>query len=320
MSGLVYIGKVIALEDVANSDFLSAATVVCGPGGKWRGVVRRGDFEVGYKCMVYLPDSIVPKSEAMSFMSKTKWRVRMCRFRGCPSEVVIMPRTEQFFTVDVGVDITEATGVTKYVKEIPPHMAGQILGSFPTFIPKTDEPNYQTAQELVEELKGKPYYITQKLDGCSTTAYRLGDHFGVCSRNLELKPDANNGYWKIALQYDLPKNLPDGIAVQWESVGPKIQNNPMRLNSLDGYIFSAYNIENQCYLEFKELQNLCQTLQMPMAPLSGLGVSFDDSELDKRAIGLYESGEDQEGIVIRSLYNHGHKPISFKVINLDYKN
>jgi len=73
---LVYVGKVTELTPIPGADFIEAATVVCGKGGKWRGVVKRVDFEVGDLCIVYLPDSIIPESDYMRFMEKKKDEIR----------------------------------------------------------------------------------------------------------------------------------------------------------------------------------------------------------------------------------------------------
>lgn len=45
--GLVYTGKVIAIEAIEGADFIACATVVCGRGGKWKGVVRRAETDIG---------------------------------------------------------------------------------------------------------------------------------------------------------------------------------------------------------------------------------------------------------------------------------
>src|SRR5690606_30705445 len=134
-----------------------------------------------------------------------------------PSEVVIMPL--QIAGEEVGFDCTEMLGVTKYHKPVPANLHGKIKGEFPSFIPKTDEPNYQNSegQDYIEKLEGQPYYITEKADGSSTTAYKYKGHFGVCSRNWELERDENNGYWQIAIRYNLEENLPEGYAIQWET-------------------------------------------------------------------------------------------------------
>ncbi len=38
-SDLVYIGKIIAMEAIEGADFIASATVICGKGGKWKGIV-----------------------------------------------------------------------------------------------------------------------------------------------------------------------------------------------------------------------------------------------------------------------------------------
>lgn len=318
-SGLVYVGKIIKLDPIPNADFVLLATVVCGFGGKWRGVVRKPDFEEGSRCVVYLPDALIPPNEEMKFMEASKWRVTMRRFKGAPSEVVIMPVPKApWFIGEVGSDLTKVMGVTKYTKELPPNLNGKAIGLFPGFIPKTDEPNYQRHPELVEALKGLPFYITEKCDGSSTTAYRYKDKFGVCSRNLELKKNENNGFWQMALKYNLEEKLPEGTALQWETCGPKIQNNPMGLNKIQAFAFSAYDIRQHRYLNAAEFFGFCDMIQFPRAKLVGYGRSFD-GEVETLGEGTYDNGMHREGVVVRSQENMSDgKPISFKVINLNY--
>ncbi len=219
----------------------------------------------------------------------------------------------------VGDDLTQWCGVTKYHKPVPANLQGVAKGNFPDFIPKTDEPNYQRVPEAIFALVGSAYYITEKCDGSSTTAYRYKGEFGICSRNLELERNEENGYWKVAIKYNLEGNLPEGYAIQWETCGPKIQGNPMGLKEIDGFAFSAYNIEEHRYLDYWEFKDLVGKLSIPVARLLEYGGSFDDDALDLIAEGYYENGKPREGVVIRSVGNIGHKPISFKVINLNYE-
>jgi len=312
---LVYIGAIIALDSIENADFIVSATVVCGAGGKWRGIVKKDMFQVGDKCIVYLPDSIIPKSDEMKFMESSNWRVIMRRFRGAPSEVVIMPCPHDFI---VGTDLTELLGITKYFKPMPAMLNGEAKGYFPQFIPKTDELNYQREDSGINELVRKPYYITIKYDGSSTTAYRYKGEFGICSRNLELIRNEENGYWKVALKYDLENKLPDGYALQWETCGPGIQSNPMGLKEIDGFAFSGYYIPEHRYLEMQEFLHLLSDLQFPMAHWFESGDCFENKDLDLQSDVKYPNNKPAEGIVIRSQKNFGGKPISFKVINLNY--
>lgn len=319
--GLVYVGKIISLDPIPEADFIVSATVVCGEGGKWQGIVKKSDFQIGSHCIVYLPDSLIPESESMSFMKASNWRVMMRRFRGAPSEVLIMPTSFIVPITNIGDDVTSQYGVTKYHKPIPIHLHGIAKGGFPDFISKPDELNYQRYPELVDSLVGKPWYITEKADGTSTTAYRYKGKFGICSRNFELEKNMENGYWKVAEKYKVEEKLPEGIAIQWETCGPGIQSNPMGLSEIDGFMFSAYHIVYKRYFTFDEIMELSRGIGFPMVRLIERGSYFTPYKIETRGEGVYPNGNQREGIVIRSQYNElGHKPISFKVINLEYEN
>jgi RNA ligase (TIGR02306 family) len=321
-TGLVYVGKIVELEKIPDAHFIVSATVVCGAGGKWKAVVRKDDFSLGCKCIVYLPDSLIPECDKMRFMEKNGWRVKMQRYRGAPSEVVVMPMPtldHPAGACDVGDDVTDFYGVTKYFKPIPSNLQGLVKGQFPSFIPKTDEPNYQSNYELVEALHGRYYYITEKADGSSTTAYRYKGQFGVCSRNYELEYDEKNGYWQVAHKYNLQERLPEGIALQWETCGPKIQSNRMGLKEVDGFAFSAYDIREKRYFTLFEMILLCKMIEFPMVKLLSVGSDFDKEKVHLLGEGKYANGSEREGVVVRSQANFVHAPISFKVINLNYE-
>lgn len=192
-------------------------------------------------------------------------------------------------------------------------------GEFPDFIPKTDEPNYQNHLEMVEALLGHPYYMIEKCDGSSTTAYKYKSKFGLCSQNLELMRNEDNVYWKVAIEHNLEENLPEGIALQWETCGPDIQSNPMGLPNIQGFAFSAYDIFKKEYLNYKKFSDLCTLLQFPIAKIVAFEPKFFPFELQNLGHGYYDNGSPREGVVVRSQENLlGNKPISFKVINLDY--
>ena len=317
--GLVYIGKIIDMQSIEGADFIVSATVICGEGGKWRGIVRKAEFKQGNLCIVFLPDALIPESEDMAFMKSSNWRVKMRRFRGAPSEVVIMPTR---FDFPIGTDCTSSLGVIKYHKPVPPHLQGKMIGEFPGFIPKTDEPNYQNAegQEYLQKLHGKPYYISEKCDGSSTTAFRYKGKFGVCSRNWELEKDENNGYWKMAIKYDLETNLPEGYAIQWETCGPGIQSNPMGLSEISAFAFSAYKIDEYRYLNAEEMIKLLDYLNFPCATHLSCGDEFNSEIVELLGEGKYGNGKQREGVIVRSRENLlGSKPISFKIINLNYE-
>lgn len=334
--GLVYIGKVIDVQPIPDADRIEQLTVVCGKGGKWNGVAPKNQLKLDDLCVVYLQDSLVPHTPEFAFMEQRDWRVRMMRFKGVPSECLIMPvkfEVPEDYFVKVGDDVTERMGVTKYEKPVPQSVGGDILAAFPTFIPKTDEPNFQTVPEMIDMLRGKPFYATVKADGSSATAYWHEGHFGCCSRNWELKDTPNNAIWSIAKQYSLEdrlqklcnKQFPNGLALQWETVGPGIQNNPLGLKQIEPRLFDIYDIGERKYFNNTVMSILDDLIGLPVVEVLNFSMPFlfnNDEELRQYAEGEYPNGHEREGVVIRAsdgLYLSTGERISFKVINLKYK-
>jgi RNA ligase (TIGR02306 family) len=316
MAKLAVIGKLISIEDIEGADRIKKATVVCGDAGKWIGVVGL-DHQVGELVTVFLQDAILPPGERWAFMEKHHHRVRMSRFKGVPSECVIVPGAPE---MPVGTDLTEALGVTKHHKPLPASLGGDAVGAFPSFIPKTDEPNFQTVPELVERLNEDSWCASLKCDGSSCTVWRDADGLHVASRNWELKEfnatGAGNSYWRAARKYDW-NGLPSGCALQFEVVGPGIQGNPMGLKDVEGRAFTLYDYLLHRKHGQVQLDATCALIGIPQAPVlfMGEGGYSDPEKLRKLAEVKYPNGRHGEGIVIRDLAHSW----SFKVISLLYK-
>ena len=315
---LAVVGKITATRVIENADLIHAATVYCGDAGTWEGVVAR-DICVGQTVIVFLQDALLPQDPRWAFMEKHKWRVRMAKFKGVPSECLIVADTQlQFADVDAGVNLTELLAVSKYEKPIPAGMAGDIAGAFPSFLPKSDEANFQTV-DFTALMASKPWRVTEKADGSSCTAWVDDDGLHVCSRNWELKEFTAQGganiYWRAARKYQLELLAP-GVAVQFEVVGPGVQSNPMGLAQLEARLFAAFRRDAQG--RWHAIDWLSLPLAMPSAKLVGLdaqtGALTPDSLRELAAI-RYANGKHGEGIVIRAV----DQSWSFKVINLNYK-
>lgn len=324
MNSLAYIGKVIALAPIAGAERVELAEVVCGKGGRWRGVVQRGQFRVGSLCEVYLPDAVLPPEPRFAFLERVGYRIAPRRFLGVPSEVLIMPLT---VSGAVGDAIGERLGVRKHEKPLPASVGGEVAGAFPAFLRRTDEPNFQSVPALVEALRGRPWVATLKVDGASTTAYRWQGEFGVCSRNYRLWPSHRSAHWVIAARYRLEEQLPEGYAVQFEAAGPQVQGNPLGLSGLTGYAFDVYDIAGRRYFSHAEARAFLEEIGFPAAPVVAAGVAFDlDADaLLRLAEGVYPNGKQREGIVVRPTTEtqvdteDGPRRLSFKVLNLLYK-
>ncbi len=327
---VAYIGKIIAIEPIKKADFIVSATVVCGAGGKWMGTVPKDQFEIGELVQVFLQDAIVPETPEFEFMRQHKFRVSMRRFKKVPSECLIWklnwkPSDDREAGKPCVGD--PMPWIEKYEKPVPAQLAGQVVGGFPThIIPKTDEPNFQAVPDMIAYMQGKKFYSTVKADGSSGTAFMYkNEHFGVCSRNLELKDDGKNAFWQLVKKYEIDVKLPNDYGIQFELVGPGIQGNHLKLPDLDIRVFNVWDIKKRQFLDIEDALALAvDEMKLPWTDFIDFNKVFKfqtDEELRKYAEGLYPDAGQREGVVIRPMKEvilNGER-VSFKVINLKFK-
>lgn len=353
---LASVQKVIAVEPIEGADNIEKVKVL-----GWQCVVAKKDnFKVGDKVIYIEIDSFLPIQPEFEFLrpssyrlmadGKEGFRLRTIKLRKTLSQGLVMPISilegkmsflvtegdttarwtiDKILSIDEGTDVTEILGITKFEVAIPVQLKGILAGKFPSdIIPKTDEIRIQSEPGLIEELKGKEYYITVKVDGTSSTFYRHNDKFGVCGRNWEHKLESQNAYLDIAKKYDLQNKLNalgKNLAIQGEICGPGIQKNPLLLKELELFVFSIYDIDNKRYLDLMEFISIAGELGLQTVPFEetvNQGFNYTIEQLLEKAKGKYKSGKNREGIVIRPIkeaYSEVLKGrLSFKVVNNDY--
>lgn len=314
----------------------------------WQSVVQRDQFNVGDR-VVFVPIDTVLRPEAWNSFLQSKSnptapiRVKTARLRGVVSQGLIFPLTilpDPFFEHEIGTDVADLIGVTKYEKPIPAHLAGQVAGDFPThLLSKTDEDNLKSITEVFEELKEADIVqATDKEDGTSATYIKeLDGTFRVCSRNLELKDTESNVHWQMARKYNLKEDLKAGYAIQGEIVGPGIQGNPAGYEEVDLIIFNLIDLTTRRPLVLERWGNIemfgrnKRTTQFA-GSWSGKelqSMTIDDLQefVNKRT---YINGKPSEGMVFRGYKREGEvlvpmyskklqKMLSVKIINQNYK-
>lgn len=293
----------------------------------WKCVVRKGIFKENDLCIYIEIDTIIPKYLLdETYEGDEVVRLRTVKMKGQLSQGLVLPVSiletanilapDDKFDCKEGDDVTDLLNIKKYEKFIPANMQGIVKGDFPAFLRKTDEVRIQSEPHLLEDLKGKPYYITTKLDGTSATYYKFEGKFGVCSRNLELE-DGDNVYWNMARQYNIESWLPEGYAIQGEICGEGIQKNRLGLDDRELYIFNVYSIKEGKFEEYDFMMGfLAVTMEnfVPVEEVNDAGFYYTLDELLDKAQGYYRNGKRKEGIVVRSL----DQTISFKVVNNEY--
>jgi RNA ligase (TIGR02306 family) len=161
------------------------------------------------------------------------------------------------------------------------------VSSFPSFIPKTDEPRIQNIYHKLKA-KGGKYIPSLKLDGSSTTYWTKGGEFGVASRNVKLGITDGSNFSKVALKYRLPEILPEvaklvGIdfAIQGELMGPNIQGNREGLEDHDFFVFRIWDITNQKRVEPGLKTGILGWINLKLAEMQ------DDEDLKLKQTVLY---------------------------------
>ena len=180
-------------------------------------------------------------------------RLRTVKLRGQLSQGLLLPISilPTNTVIEVGNDVTELLGVLKWERPISPQLAGLAKGNFPNFLRKTDQERVQNIGIQLQYYINQTFEVTIKLDGSSCTIFSCNEEDGVCSRNLELKRDENNAFWRIALEYDIHKKIRTcgrNLAVQGELIAPNIQSNYEKVNKPEFYVFDIFDIDKQEYM------------------------------------------------------------------------
>ena len=301
----------------------------------WQVVVAKN---VGYQqndLVIYCEiDSFLPIREEFEFLRRTSYKkmadregflLKTIRLRGQISQGLILPITvlgDNTSGLYEGMDVTEKLGIVKYEAPIPASLQGKVKGSFPSFIPKTDEERVQNLEKEYNQLifsSKHQLYVTEKLDGSSYTAYFNRGQFGVCSRNLELLETEDNTYWKVTRDLKIEEKLRSlgrNISLQGELIGEGIQGNPYKLRGQTVKFFTGYDIDSGRRIPIREFLDLLKKLGLESVPVLHLGdfiLPQTVPDMLKWADGPSQLNPNfpREGVVVRSLDG----TVSFKSIS-----
>lgn len=336
MRKLATIRKIDALRPIPDADAIECAVV-----GGWTAVVKKGEFKAGDLAVYCEIDSWIPH-ELAPFLSKGKEprvfdgiegeRLRTMKLRGQLSQGLLLPLdhinakfygnalvisndNEIFDVLQEGNDVSELLGIVKYEAPIPAQLAGEVKGMFPGWIQKTDQERVQNLTEELDYWIGEQHVweVTEKLDGSSMTVYLRDGEFGVCSRNLELKPSETNSLWKVAVRNDLELKLrraDRNLALQGELIGEGIQGNPYKQKGQEFFLFDIYDIDTGKYLTPAERTAFVEEHNIKHVPMLAFGAELWDTlginSIDgilrfaegKSVMGMI--GCEREGVVFKS--------------------
>jgi len=334
------------LKPIKGADFIELAVV-----NGWQCVVKKGTFKEGDKCVYFEIDSLLPIEDKYSFLEKSSYRkpnstnpegyrLRTVKLREQISQGLVLPLTsfeEDLSNLDIGEDVTKRLGVRKYEIPVTNSGVGISSGEYSPLTSKTDEPRVQSNLELLDELKGKPYYMTVKYDGSSMTITYINGELRVYSRTKEYaRPKESqltsnkreSSLWYVVEKLGIEEKLKGynkDIILKGEYIGPGVQKNLLGLKDLSLALFTIEKPVQENGKQFKrvsyhEFVTVSRELGLPTVDIEEVGDSFDYSigELVEKSKGRYSSGKHREGLVIRPQYSLEDNELSFKVINNDY--
>lgn len=196
MRRLATIQQIINLEPIEGADSIVKATVL-----GWHVVVKKGEFNIGDKCVYIEIDSIVPSNNPVfAFLEPRKYRVKTIKLRGQISQGLCLS-VESFQGLSdypVDTDVTEILQIKKHdpqaaleraivsnkksnwldktlmrfsiYRKLKAKLADNTKGFPAEIVSKTDEERVQNLTALIKKYKGDRASITEKLDGQSYTA------------------------------------------------------------------------------------------------------------------------------------------------------
>ena len=306
-----------------------ADAIECAVIGGWKVVTKKGEYKPGDLAVYCEIDSWIP-NELAPFLSKGEpkeyngikgERLRTVRLRKQLSQGLLMPYSVVGSLWGEGDDVSELLNIQKWEAPVNPQLAGQVKGDFPSVIPKTNQERIQNLKRDLPSLDGELFEVTEKLEGSSMTCYMINGEFGVCSRNMDLKRDENNTFWRVAIEQSIENKMrtlaSDNYAIQGELIGPGIQGNIYNLNKHTFRVFDIYDIDAGEYVFPETRHQIVEALGLTHVPLIGfLAIQANMDYLLETAEGnsLLNDKQEREGLV----YKAAQGQFSFKAISNKY--
>jgi RNA ligase (TIGR02306 family) len=201
--GIATIQEILDIQPIEGADTIEVVTVM-----GWQVVVKKSEnYSIGELVIYVEIDSVLPQDNSnFEFMRPRKFRVKTIKLRGQISQGLILPISllpvipNKKYSItsnkeySIGDDVSKVLNIKHYEKSEklsygPSGPIAQTQGKFPShLISKTDEKHIQSCEKEYAKLSGKPYYISIKIDGTSSTFVMDKNKFKVCSRNYVLKP------------------------------------------------------------------------------------------------------------------------------------
>ena len=364
MRKLVTFQRVKEVNPIEGADTIEAIKIL-----GWTLVVKKEDgLKVGDWVCYFEVDSFLPLRPEFEWLRKSSFktmadgsegfRIRTVKLRGQPSyglaitlaefekmklatcfvtvgnksSIYISNETNEQYPLKEGVDITSLVGVRKYEPPIPACLDGISRGNTPGFM-VTDETRVQVLQPMLDKYVGRRFYVTEKLDGASFSAFiDLDGELHICSRSNDWLKESNNSQWKWAISNELEnklKSLPFRACIQGEVIGEGSQGNWYKMLGIDIRFFNVINLDTMEHLGYEKFVDTIDQLGFKTVPVLDDNFSMinDIDGLLRMAVAKSSLNQkvQREGLVFRpydtimdGTFDVPHARVSFKAINAEF--
>jgi len=204
----------VSKEKISLFTHPNADALMLGRIGSYQVVVQKGLYNDGDE-VVFAPEKSVLTGQLKSEFEKylagpNKDRVKAVRLRGEISSGIIVPPflVPNMFELEVGTDVSELLGITKYEPPIPTQLAGKVKTFDMPFVGSHD---CEHANVYVNDLiDGERVVITEKVHGSQfILAHNIDDNEtivsskGLLKNGLTIEESDENSYWLAAKNDDI---------------------------------------------------------------------------------------------------------------------
>jgi len=326
----VTVEKIESVSEHPNADKLEIVKLW---GLDYTFVVGIGMFFEGQNVIFFPIDSVLPDEISKVFELKEKSIVKAVKLRGVVSQGLLAHVGEfhQYFSdydyPDVGHDLTNTFGVTKYEPEAVITKSGDLV-KLPDYVSHYDIENAERHARIVDLLASGKVVVTEKVEGShwGCTYDSRDDSYHVFQRNYEILPVGDKIHtWHKAFEegnfkdklLNIVQHLGkkkvkfDVVTIRGEIVGPGIQKNYYKLPNHRVYVFEIeidgvpIDAFDNGRVSFYDLIIDFDIVPVPLIiiPKANLIYWIGDSTLPERANGMSKINKSKmrEGIVIRPM-------------------
>lgn len=337
MRKLASIQQIRQIVPIENADKIELAKI-----NGWQSVVEKGfykenDYVVFIEIDSWVPNHLVP------FLSKGKEpreyngikgeKIKSVRLKKVLSQGLILPYSViasnhdgECLSTDrnIGDDVSSLLGITKWEAPISPQLSGVVKCPFPSYVPKTDQPRLQNLVTEIDQYINEKleFSVEEKLEGSSCTICILGDNVDVCSRNLSLRENLDNTFWKVTIEQCLIeklKSLNRNLAFQGETCGEGIEGNIYKLKGHKFYLYDIYDIDQARYLYPNERSLIAKQLDLLCVPSLGT-IKFDSNTSIDTLLEMADGQSEINPLQLREglVFKCTNKNITFKAVSNQY--